>query len=81
MVVVVVVVVVAAVAFRQNSAAAAAAAVVVVGLSIVVPGVTAGTGASVAGLLMLGTRLACVDSMGMTFGHVERQMKVAVGKG
>ena len=30
---------------------------------------------------MLWTRLVCVDSMGVGFGHFERQMKMDVGKG
>ena len=66
-----------AIAFRRHSAAA----VVVAGLSAVVPGATAGTVASVTGLSMLGTRLACFDPMGMVSGHVESQTTAAVGKG
>ena len=48
---------------------------------VVVPGATTWTGAAVAGLSMLGRRLACVDSMRMAFRYFERQTKADVGKG
>jgi len=62
--------------FRQNSVAA----VFTAGLSAVVPGAAAGTIAAVAGLLLMGTRLAHIDSLGVTFGNFKRQTMVAVGK-
>ena len=64
---VVVVVVVDAVAAHRNAAAAVVVAV-------------AGTVDAVDGLSMLLTRLTCVDSMVMAFGHFEKQTTAAVGK-